>query len=292
MGFVLSYDMVFVPDLALRSDFLGLGAALPRAVPSDAVIAVLDELVPGMVLQKLVLAGGLVLAGVGYARLVRPAIVPKVVAVSLAVWNPFVVERLWIGHWPVLLGYAVVPWLVLAGRRVRLEHRIPVSVWFLLPLGSLSASAGVVSALVLLVTAVGRPDRVWATLVAGCLAVNAPWLVAGLLHADLALDTDGFDVFGLRGEGSLPAPLSALGLGGIWNGEVVPASREGVLAWVSLILVLALVAAGARAWWRRDRDLRLVALWVGGVHARPGELACPVGNRLGRRPGPGRWAAP
>ena len=180
-GFVLSYDMVFVPDLALRSDFLGLGAALPRAVPSDAVIAVLDELVPGMVLQKLVLAGGLVLAGVGYARLVRPAIVPRVVAVSLAVWNPFVVERLWIGHWPVLLGYAVVPWLVLAGRRVRLEHRIPVCVWFLLPLGSLSASAGVVSALVLLVTAVGRPDRVGATLVAGCLAVNAPWLVAGLL---------------------------------------------------------------------------------------------------------------
>ena len=29
-GYVLSYDMVFVPDLALRSDFLGLGTSLPR----------------------------------------------------------------------------------------------------------------------------------------------------------------------------------------------------------------------------------------------------------------------
>src|SRR4029453_11632920 len=40
-GYLLSYDMVWVPDLALRSDFLGLGSALPRAVPSDAVVAAL-----------------------------------------------------------------------------------------------------------------------------------------------------------------------------------------------------------------------------------------------------------
>ena len=134
-----------------------------------------------MLLQKLVLYGGLVLAGLGYARMVRPAIVPRMVAVSLAIWNPFVVERLWIGHWPVLLGYAAAPWLVLAGRRIRLEHRIPIAVWFLLPLGSLSASAGLVSALVVMVSALGRrPDMVAARLMAGCLAVNAPWWVAGL----------------------------------------------------------------------------------------------------------------
>ena len=46
-GYVLSYDMVWVPDLALRPDFLGLGSGLPRAVPSDAVVSVLDEVVPG-----------------------------------------------------------------------------------------------------------------------------------------------------------------------------------------------------------------------------------------------------
>ena len=142
-GYVLSYDMVWVPDLALRSDFLGLGTSLPRAVPSDAVVAVLDELLPGMLLQKLVLYGALVLAGAGAARLVEGLSLPaRLAAVSVAVWNPFVVERLWIGHWPLLLGYAVVPWMVLAGRRIREEGRIPVGVWFLLPLGSLSASAG------------------------------------------------------------------------------------------------------------------------------------------------------
>src|SRR3546814_6013260 len=73
-GYVLSYDMVWVPDLALRTDFLGVDSALPRAVPSDAVVSVLDELVPGMLLQKLVLLMGLVAAGAGAARLVGGAI--------------------------------------------------------------------------------------------------------------------------------------------------------------------------------------------------------------------------
>ena len=49
-GFLLVRDMVWVPDLALRADVLGLGSGLPRAVPSDAVVAVLDEVVPGLLL--------------------------------------------------------------------------------------------------------------------------------------------------------------------------------------------------------------------------------------------------
>ena len=71
-GYVLSYDMVWVPDLALRPDVLGVGSGLPRAVPSDAVVAVLDEVVPGMLLQKLVLLGALVGAGSGSAPRRRP----------------------------------------------------------------------------------------------------------------------------------------------------------------------------------------------------------------------------
>lgn len=279
-GYVLSYDMVWVPDLSLRSDFLGLGTALPRAVPSDAVVSLLDEVVPGAVLQKLVLYGALLLAGLGYARLVGRSPVARLTAVSLAVWSPFVVERLGIGHWPVLLGYGVLPWLVLAGRRIRAEHRVPLGVWFLLPLGSLSASAGLLSAVVLLVSATGRQDRLLAgtgaRLAAGCLAVNAPWWVAGLLHAGDATSVGGADVFALHGEGTLPAPLAALGLGGIWNIEVVPASRQGLLAWVALAVLIAVAAAGARPWWRREGDGRLVALWVLGYVLAVATWASPT----------------
>ena len=58
-GYVLSYDMVWVPDLAVTPDVWGVGTALPRAVPSDAVVAVLDTVIPGMLLRdgKVVAAG-------------------------------------------------------------------------------------------------------------------------------------------------------------------------------------------------------------------------------------------
>lgn len=276
-GFVLSYDMVWVPDLALRTDQLGLGTAVPRAVPSDAVVAVLDELVPGMVLQKLVLYGALVLAALGSARLVGPSVVAGCVAVTFTVWNPFVVERLWIGHWPVLLGYAVVPWLVLAGRRTAADGRIPPLTYLLLPVGSLSASAGLVSALVLLLSSVGA-GRSRLRLAVLCLAVNAPWLVAGLRQAGVARSDGGTEVFALNGEGGMPAPLSALGLGGIWNAEVVPASREGLLAWVALVGVLGLAALGARPWWAgqpRPDARALVWLWAIGYLAAVATWATP-----------------
>ena len=275
-GYVLSYDMVWVPDLALRPDFLGVGSGLPRAVPSDAVVAVLDEVVPGMLLQKLMLLATLVAAGAGAAALVArlatrgggPGLPAQCLAASFAVWNPFVVERLVIGHWPVLIGYAALPWLVLAARRHRLEGS-PGLLLVLLPLGSLSASAGLASAVTVLVVGLARGRaRANAVLVALVLASNAPWVLSGLLHAaDATTDPAGAGAFALHGEDSLPAPLTALGLGGIWNAEVVPTTRDGVLAVVALVALLALAAAGTRAWWRatEPRDaLALVGRWAVG----------------------------
>ena len=180
---------------------------------------------------------------------------------TLAVWNPFTAERLAIGHWTVLVGYGVMPWLVLAGRATRRTGRVPVEAWWLMALGSLSASAGAVSAITLLVSGwpAGRRGRVG--LVACALAGNAPWLVAGLLHSGSAT-TGAASVFALHGEGSLPAPLAALGLGGIWNAQVVPGSRTTFLSWITLALLLGLAAAGARRWWRRGDSPRLLVLWV------------------------------
>lgn len=264
-GFVLSYDMVWVPDLALARDVLGLGSGLPRAVPSDAVIAVLDEVVPGLALQKLVLVGALVLAGAGAAELVRDrSLAARLAVVSLTVWSPYVAERLWMGHWPMLLAYAAVPWLVLAGcRRAAGE---PSAVWLLpvLLVGSLSASAGIVSAAVVLATGLRRGRRP-IRLLAMVAAVNAPWVVTGLTHATEAASATGFEVFALRGD-ALPAPLAALTLGGIWNTSVVPASRESWLAWVALALLAALVGAGFRRWWASDSQrTAILALWVAGL---------------------------
>lgn len=284
-GYVLSYDMVWFPDLAMRPDFFGSGSNLPRAVPSDAVVALVDEVIPGMLLQKSVLLGSLIGAGCGAAALVRRLpLVAQLAAATVAVWNPFVVERLVLGHWPVLIGYAVLPWLLLAGRRSREHHRLDPWLLGLAPLGCLSASAGLVTAVAVLLSGLsgksgssgtsglsGGPTRARfnGSVIALVLAANAPWLVAGIAHGSAAVsDPAGAEVFATRAEGWLPAPLAALGLGGIWNSEVVPPTREGILAVLALVGLIALVVVGWRSWWpaadRRER-IALVGCWaIGG----------------------------
>lgn len=271
-GYVLSYDMVWVPDLALTPDVWGVGTALPRAVPSDAVVALIDTVVPGMLLQKLVLLGSLVAAGAGAAALVdRPSVGlgARLLASSLMVWNPFVIERLVIGHWPVLVGYAVLPWLLVVCRRWQVGDRLPAGLPVLLLLGSLSASTGVATTVAALASGwrrrSGRRNTVLATL---CVVANLPWLVAGLLHsADATSASAGARVFAASSEGPLPGPLAAVSLGGIWNSEVVPPTRLGFLAVVSLVVLVALASIGWLAHRRTPIEGvgALAACWVVGV---------------------------
>ncbi|HEX5090296.1 MAG TPA: hypothetical protein VFV89_20980 [Nocardioides sp.] len=267
-GFVLIRDMVWVPDLALTGNALGVGSGLPRAVPSDAVVAVVDAAVPGMVLQKLVLGLALAGGGVGAARLLGrdSPLVLRLVAVTAYQWNALVAERLLMGAWPVLVGYAVLPWLLVAARSWRERGRLPLSLLVLVPLGCLSASAGLATAVAVMAGSAGRGRTARAGLLVA--AGNAPWVVAGLLHAGSATsDSAAAEVFALRGEGSVPGPLAALTLGGIWNTDVQPAARTGALGWLALVVFVGLAVVGVRSWWRRtparERTTLLVCWAVG-----------------------------
>ena len=266
-GYLLVYDMVWVPHLALDRDVLGWGSALPRAVPSDAVVAVLDNVVPAMLLQRIALFGALLLAAGGALRLVSRGLVPRLVAVVLVVWNPFVSERLAIGHWPLLLGYAAVPWLADAGRQTHGSGRVPWRVYPLLVVGSLSANAAIVSVATLLATGWRRGRLRTNLLMAGAgVLFSLPWIVTGLRHASAATSASGYDLFAAHGD-ELPAPLSLLTLGGIWNRQVVPGSLLGVTAWLLLLLVVGLAVLGWRRWRAsvgRRQAVALVVLWVAG----------------------------
>ena len=140
------------------------------------------------------------------------------------------------------MGYAVLPWVVVAlrdrGGGARLPARLPV----LLLLGSLSASAGLATAVAALAVGVRRSDpRRTLVLLGWLLAANAPWLVAGVVQSSSATsDPAGAELFATAGEGLLPGPLAALSFGGIWNAEVVPTSRTG---WAGLVMTLLLVGA-------------------------------------------------
>lgn len=128
-GFWLHYDMVFVPNLPLSSTTLGTAGQVPRAVPNDAIVALLDLALPGDITQKIILLGAFLALGAGVDRWRAPARA-RVCASVLLAWNPWVAERLAIGHWGYLWGYAACVWAVVGALEARYgRERSPERAW-------------------------------------------------------------------------------------------------------------------------------------------------------------------
>ncbi|HWS36784.1 MAG TPA: hypothetical protein VN408_29095 [Actinoplanes sp.] len=247
-GYVLRYDMTFVPRQPLNWELIAPAGALPRAVPMDAVVSVLNLAVPGWLLQRIALVAIVYLAALGAARLLpTERLLPKVVAALAYAWTPFLAERLLLGQWALLLAYSSLPWIVLACRDLRESRRgalprllLAATPAALTPTGGLIALAAV---------AVLLPLRRWTTAaaLAGVAVLNAPWLVAALTSpAGGASDPDGVTQFAARAENWSGALAALAGTGGVWNGQTVPASRESVLVPAVTVLMLAVAAIGLR----------------------------------------------
>jgi len=257
-GFLLSYDMVFVPRQTLRPSDIGLGTALPRAVPSDAAVSLASAVLPGDVLQQLVLFLLLGLGALG-AGLVLPATAPlgRCVAALAYIWNPYVAERLVQGHWALLVGYAALPWVLRAALAVRAGTPggrprlvLTTAVAAITPTGGLLAAALAAAVLVRAPRAEGSRVRIppVAAFLLAAAVLNGPWIVPGLLHpAGSGSDPAGVDAFAARAENWSGTLGSLLGLGGIWNAGAVPASRTTVVAPLLSLLLLALAVAGLPA---------------------------------------------
>lgn len=258
-GYVLTYDMVWVPRLDLqRPELWGLDTALPRAVPSDAVAAALGAVLPAALVQRLVLVGAMILAAAGAARLTPGSSLPaSLTTATFYAWNPFVAERLVLGQWPLLIGYAALPWLIAALRGDDGPRWGTVTV--ALAGTAMSPAGGLIGLVVGLASAWGRGAF---RLVFTAALVNAPWVVAGVLHAsDAGTDPDSFRAFDAQPEGWLGRWGAVLSLGGAWNRDVVPDSR---LFWWTLPLVLvmgAVMVVGLVALARENRGF-LIALAV------------------------------
>ena len=129
-GYLLIRDAVSTPRSYLSDAALGVSESAPRAVPQDFAIAVLSTAVDGGLVVKALLIAGLFLAGWGAARLSglllpTAGIGGQMVAVTVAVWNPYVAERLLQGHWSLLVGYGTLPWTASAAIRLRTAPRRP-----------------------------------------------------------------------------------------------------------------------------------------------------------------------
>jgi len=254
-GYGFGHDMVFTPRQPLKLESVGLGSAAPRAVPLDGVVALLSRLVDGAVIGRVALVVPLVAAGWGAWRLLRSdALSARLVVAGFAVWNPFVVERLALGQWALLWAYGALPWLVVATARLRddaVSARSVAGLCCALAACSLTPTGGLIG--LLAVVAFGWSPSVGRTgLNCGIAALfQLPWVLPALTSAAAATtDPASVTAFASRSERPGGVIASLLGLGGIWNADVVPVSRGGALGYLSTALVLAALAFG----WRTLRD--------------------------------------
>ena len=254
-GFVLSYDMVFVPHPVFTKATFGLTGMLPRHVPSDAVVTALSHLAPAGLVQKAILLAIFVLACASASTLVSSdRLLPRLAAGVVYAWNPFVAERLLLGQWALLLGYAALPLVVMAAARG--DHRRLVLA--LLPAAVGGFAAWAVSGLVALIIA-GRRPRAFLATAAVLVLVALPWLVPSLLRAANApADPAGVTAFAARADTPFGTLGSLLLLGGGWNGETVPGGYGGLLTAGCWLLVVA-GALVAYAFGPRIRGLGVAA---------------------------------
>ncbi|MGC4933325.1 hypothetical protein ACLQ3C_06545 [Gordonia sp. DT30] len=267
-GHLLYRDAVSTPRSFVTDAALGIGPLAPRAAPQDWFVAVTSTVVDGGIVVAVVLTAALACAAVGYGRLAA-RLVPgagrtgAVAAAVVSVWNPFVAERLLQGHWGLLVGFAALGWIVVAAADLVAQ---PLSLVRWLQLGALLAAAGLtptgsVLALVTGVVAVAASEtghrlRLSAAVVALWVCSALPWLVAAAIGGGSAGSDGraGVAAFGLRPEPGLGSWGTALGLGGIWNSDAVPASRTIWWAAVATLCLLLVVVAGSVTLWRSRID--------------------------------------
>ena len=286
-GYGLGHDMVFTPRQPLTRQSWGLGTVAPRAVPLDAVVALASRVLDGAVLGRVALLAPLLLAGCGCARLVRGGSLPAVlVTAGFAVWNPFVVERLALGQWALLWAYGALPWLVRAATRLRdgsdgwLRPAASVLCW--LACCAITPTGALIGAGVAVGVAGSRQLRRLAPVLAAAVLVQLPWLVPALTSpAGGTSDPRAVAAFAARSERPGGAWASLLGLGGIWNADVTPASRAGLLGYLGTAAVLAALVGGVpvlrmslgERLWRRLALLGLAGLVLAMAGTVPGLAA-------------------
>lgn len=247
-GVVLTIDSVAVPEQDLLPWMWGAGGAPPRSVPQDAIIAVLDDVVPGQVLQRAIIVGGLVLLGLGVARLIRerPSF-DQAAAATVAMWSAYVYQRSVMGHWGLLVGLGSLPWVLTAADDVR-AGLAPglgrLTGWTLV--GSLVPTAGALQAVAAtLVLGWPRPPSPWRAVrgVVVVLVVQLVWVVPGIGNPGTPSQA-GAESFGARGEGAAGPLLTLLGTAGIWNATATAPSRAGPMSVVAPLVLVGLAALG------------------------------------------------
>lgn len=225
-------DMLVLDHPALSLSALGFGDLPARNAPQDGLLALVGLFLPASWFARglIVLGGALGLLGASWlARYLGSGFFGQVAAVTVVLWNPFIVERFLQGHWSLVIAAWTLPLIAVAGLSGR-----PVVQWLAMWLASLTPTG----ALFALVMGVATARQRLVTLLIG-LALCLPWAVPGVLAGSTSTAASAA-VFAPRAEEGVGTLGALLGLGGIWNAAAVPPAREAgfALLGVGLFAVL------------------------------------------------------
>ncbi|HMC68686.1 MAG TPA: hypothetical protein VKJ07_05985, partial [Mycobacteriales bacterium] len=110
-GSLLNLDLVFTPTIPVPRGVWALGPELSRRVPLGVALAWASTIAGGPLAGKVMIGLALAAAFAGAWRLLPASTVAtRLGAGLLYAASPFVLTRVAVGHWAVVVPLAVLPW--------------------------------------------------------------------------------------------------------------------------------------------------------------------------------------
>jgi hypothetical protein len=261
-GRLFLLDWSIGPHVPVASaSILGLNGGLTSGAAGSFVVSVLNPLL-GSTVTWLPILLFFPLATVGAARLVGRTTWTRVAAGILYAVNPFVFNRLFVGHVPLLIGYALLPYATSATLRsiASRPRRWPVPALWWAVLTALSPHfAWIFGVIVLGVFIVawwtarttGGRAVLWLATTVGLFALLSAYILLPQTATNLPVQVGSvsLDLYRTIGDPHLGLLANVLGLYGFWRlgpGPELP--KDMISGWPFLMLaILTVVVIGARS---------------------------------------------
>lgn len=292
-GYILTLDLVFTPYFSWPTE-------LTNTYPLQVLLWLVHWILPGDVIEKIILFFILLFSGVSMHRLMRRIDAKDMI--SLDTWrlaayfagifymiNPFTYSRFMAGQWMVLLGYALVPFFIgaLWELLVRPSWRsaLAVALWAFCIVTVSLHHTGIILVLGVLAFASGavayRPRKehvrrvIRFTLLSVCCltALSLFWLVPAILgrgtigHAVMSFDQAHFTAFATGARGALGAIGEVIRLQGFWAESrllyVLPQAVVPAWGLIFLFVWAAATVGGVKAWHRHKAIVLFSAGCIG-----------------------------
>lgn len=264
-GYLFLLDWAIGPHTGIiTAQSLGLYGGLTTSTPALMIEAVLSHLIHGPA-TWLPLAIVFPLSAFSASRLVGGSVWCRVGAATLYAVNPFVFNRAYVGHVPLLIGYALLPLAThsaIAARSARGVRLVAPAVWWAV-LTALSVHFCWIFGVIMIAVAccsrsnVGRTAR-WLLINVAVFGFSCAYLLLPHFATTLPVNIGqgSLATFRTTADPRLGLLINVIGLYGFWRTGPGPVLPKALFSgWPLLLLAILLVAgAGAYSMIRRQAD--------------------------------------